>query len=318
LKLAAGSPHWRNTWLLAAGKLLVSSDRFESVLVNLLRAIAQSSHMVDREAVAPGLAADMLADGLTQRRPGFERAVAQMVLSVRDHAPVAPLQPIAAALNGLMDAGYRETVTNYLGAAAGFPQRATTGALLDVMTQLLDDDEAGRRQSIRLAREHLDLSEAEEAALAAFLSLTDPPARQSELESAATSTGGQLAVPSVPVGLEMPVKDALLAGLVEIDADGNLAARIGEGLSVLDSATYALTQSEPQLAVLRSMPGVDSAGLLGLLADEDLATALDLALGGLGDGYWSLPALVSRSARLGHSRRRVGNEIAALVGSPDA
>lgn len=317
LRVVAESPHWRNTWLLAAGKLLVSSDRFESVLVGVLRSLGHGAHPVAGISPAPELAAGMLADGLAQRRPAFERALVQTVLSARDDAPIGQLRPIASALNTLMDAGFRETVSNHLVAASGFSQRATAAALLDVMEQILDVTQAGRRQSIRLARSRLGLSKAEEAALSAFMAFAHPPASTGAPARSAKAGEHIDAVGAVAlVGPEQSVRDALLAGLAELDPDGDLTTRLTEGLEGLAGARFRVTDSEPPLAVLRSSPGTNPLTLLDLLADEDLASALDLALGGLSAGDWALLALAARTVHVGRSRRRVGRDLEALLAAP--
>jgi hypothetical protein len=318
LTLVADSPHWRNTWLLAAGKLLVTSDRFESVLADVLRSLGQSAHPFARISPAPELAADMLADGLAQRRPGFERTLVKTLLSVRDDAPIGQLRPIANVLNPLMDGGYRDIVLNHLSATSGFAQRATAAALLDAMEQLVDVTRAGRRQSIRLMRDRRGLTKAEEAALAAFMARAHPP----------TATGGsgrsaKAASHIDPVGSktltgpEQSVTDTLLTRLIELDPDGEITTRLAEGLGVLAPVRFRLTDSEPPLAVLRSFPGSNPVTLLDVLADEDLATALDLAVGGLPAGYWAIPALVARTVHVGRSRR-VGRELEDLLDAPVA
>jgi hypothetical protein len=315
----ADSPHWRNTWLLAAGKLVVSSDRFESVLLDLLRSLGQDARPVARVSPAPEIAADMLADALAQRRPGFERALAHTVLSARDDAPVRQLNEIASALNKLIEGGYRQIVLDHLSAASGFAQRATAAALLDVMQQLLDVNEAGRRQSIRLARRALRLSQAEDIALAAYMSFARPGPAAIEVSSkAATRRRTRIAPPGsgTLVGREESVTERLLAGLVELNLGNDVIARLAEGLAVLAPVRYRVTASEPALAALQSAPAGNPMTLLELLRDEDLATALELALGGLPAGYWALPAVVASTVHLGSSRRRVGRELEGLTAAP--
>lgn len=299
LRLVAHSPHWRNTWLLAAGRLLVASDRFESVLTEVLRSLGHSAHSPTNVSPAPELAADMLGDGLAHRRPAFQRALVQTVLSACDVPPVSQLWPIASILNALMDAGLRETVSNRLIAASGLPQRATAATLLDVMEHQLDVDQAGRRQTIRLARDQLVLTKAEEVALAAFMTFAHP--------STTTAAVGS----DVLVGPDQSVTQTVLAGVAELDPDGTMTALLSESLGVLDPARFRVTESEPPLAVLRSAPGADPSALVELLADGDIASAMDLALAGLPPGYWPLSALVASTVQAGRSRRRVGAELEA-------
>jgi hypothetical protein len=186
------------------------------------------------------------------------------------------------------------------------------------MEQLVDVTRAGRRQSIRLMRDRRGLTKAEEAALAAFMARAHPP----------TATGGsgrsaKAASHIDPVGSktltgpEQSVTDTLLTRLIELDPDGEITTRLAEGLGVLAPVRFRLTDSEPPLAVLRSFPGSNPVTLLDVLADEDLATALDLAVGGLPAGYWAIPALVARTVHVGRSRR-VGRELEDLLDAPVA
>jgi hypothetical protein len=318
LRLLADSPHWRNTWLLAAGKLLVNSDRFESVLVDLLRSLGQDIRPHARVSPAPEIAADMLIDGLAQRRPALERGLARTLLTARDEAAGGQVHGIANALNTLMDSGYRQIVLNHLSAASGFAQRAAAATLLDVMEQLLHVDEAGRRQSIRLARSALNLSEAEYVALSAFVSLAHPAkpvATAASSPVAKEPTGFISAVSGAFVG-DQSVTETLLGALVALELDDDVTTRLVEGLAVLAPVRFRLTTSEPPLAVLRSAPVGNPRTLLDILTDEDLTTALELALGGLPAGYWALPALVATTVHLGRSRRSVGGELEGLMAAP--
>lgn len=312
VEILADSPHWRNTWLLSAGKMLVSSDRFERRLVELLRSLGHSAPQALRTSTAPDLAADMLADGLAQHRPGFERALVQVLLSARDGAPIGQLRPVAGALNSLMDAGYREIIFNNLGGSPGPNQRATAAALLDAMDELLGVEQAGPRQSIKLVRERLSLSRAEERALAAFMALAHPPTtavsrRPARAIDDAAAGDGAL------TGPEQSALATLLDGLATLDPDGTITQPLGHGLAVLDPVRFRLTKSEPPLAVLTSSPGGDPSPLLAMLANEEHACALELTLGGLPAGYWALSALVARTIHLGLSRRRVGGDLTRLL-----
>jgi len=320
LRLLADSPHWRNTWLLAAGKLLVTSDRFESVLIDLLRSLGGDVRPLVRVSPAPEIAANMLADGFAQRRPGFERALLQAVLSARDDGPVGQLAEIAGALNTLVDSGFRQIVFNHLAAASGFAERATAAALLDAMRQLLDAEQAGRHQSIRLARQALNLSVAEDAALAAFISvgrLTKGAAIEGS-PVVASHEGTELGAPASRTvsSQDQSATEMLLAGLVELSLDEVVTERLSTGLAVLAPVRFRVTASEPPLAVLRSPPAGNPMNLLDVLTDEDVATALELALGGLPPGYWALSALVTSTLHLGRSRRRVGCDLSGLIAPP--
>src|SRR4051794_36240032 len=120
LRLLADHPHWRNTWLLAAGRLLAASARFEELIADLLRTLGDGRGALGRRlSSGPALAAALLEDDLAARRPGFERSLVQVVLSVVEYPPVGDLRGVAAALYRLLDGGYRTLVLDRLAAAAG-------------------------------------------------------------------------------------------------------------------------------------------------------------------------------------------------------
>ncbi len=130
-----------------------------------------------------------------------------------------------------------------------------------------------------------------------------------------TNTGGSgaSARPDILGGPEQSVIDPLRDRLSELGLDVDAATRLAEGLSVLAPARFRLTATEPPLVVLRSATTVDPAPLLDLLTDDDLTTALELAVGGLPPGYWAISAFVANIVHLEHSRRRVGQELEWLT-----
>ncbi|WP_406292063.1 hypothetical protein [Embleya sp. NBC_00896] len=61
LRLIAHPPHWRNTWLLAVGHLLTTSERFEKQIIDLLKSLDTDPRRLNaRYPTAPTLAADIL------------------------------------------------------------------------------------------------------------------------------------------------------------------------------------------------------------------------------------------------------------------
>jgi hypothetical protein len=114
LRLLAHSPHWRNTWLLAARNLL-RSERFERSLVQLLRDLDnEPGRLGSRYPTAPLLAADLLEDNLAVSRPNFERALLNRLFTVLDRPPVLGLEQAARAILALARAGHRAAVFDVL------------------------------------------------------------------------------------------------------------------------------------------------------------------------------------------------------------
>lgn len=128
------SPHWRNTWLLAAGRLLSRSERFEQVLIHLLKGLdTDSRRLAAKYKTAPALAAQLLDDNLAFMRPRFEQALVQIVLSQLSVPPTLDLIGPAHACLRLLSGDYWEAaVARFKSALSGDDAtRATALVLLD-------------------------------------------------------------------------------------------------------------------------------------------------------------------------------------------
>lgn len=294
LQLLADHPHWRNTWLLAAGRLLVSSARFEELLADLLRTLGDGRQALGRRlSSGPALAADLLEDGLAAQRPAFERSLVQVVLSVVEYAPVADLRVVAAALDRLLDGRYRDLVLDRLTAAAGSgtARRATTALIINLLRSSAVS--GARRQTVLLARRRLQLSENEVQAVDAFMRSPRhvPPGRIGEAVAASVARAAE------SVGLTNEER-----------------ARMVAGLTALGTSQFTVTSSEPAVAVLTAVDvDVDPEPLLDLVADPDLGIALELGLSSLPAEHWSIPALVAATVYAARSRRPVGAQILAAM-----
>jgi hypothetical protein len=298
LRLMADSAHWRNTWLLAAGRLLVSSGRFEPLLTTLLRGLGDDPGSLGRRlSPGPALASALLEDHLADRRPGFERALVHIAVSVVEYPPVGELRSVATALVRLLDGTYRAVVLDRLAAAraVGLARRAAAAAVIDAMRALSLTD--GHRQSLRLARDKLQLSAAEEKALASFRLTPRGPAPERSEE----------------LLLSIVMQAAQDFGLNEAQW-----RKFSEALSVLAGWRFSVTDTDPPLAVLRSNEGQDPYPLLDLVADPELGLALELALDTLPAGHWGIPALVAGVVQTARSRQSIGERLLTAVGAQGA
>jgi hypothetical protein len=113
------------------------------------------------------------------------------------------------------------------------------------------------------------------------------------------------------------VAETLLAGITELDAGGDVNQRLERALEALGPIRFSTTKQEPAMAILRTAPEATALNLFDRLDDEDLATALDLALGSLPPGYWAIPSLIARLMHMGRSRRPVGPDLVAVTTLPD-
>lgn len=289
LRLLADNPHWRNTWLLAVGRLLVTSDRFEALITEMLRNLNTTHESLGRRlSSGPALAAGLLQDGLADRRPGFERALVQIVVSIIDYPPVGELRSVAAALDRLLDHSYRTLVLDRLAAARGLgvARRAAAAAVMDLM--IIGATPSGHPNSIELARRKFELSAEEEDAVGAFMSSARPavdPAYEDSVASAVLRAAEGM-------GLSDEQQDAMKAGLKPVE-----------------TARFSVLGTDPTVAVLRSVGVTDPYPLLKLMENPDLAVALELALDTLPPGHWSVPAVVAATVHTARSRRPVGQKL---------
>lgn len=293
LRLLADNPHWRNTWLLAAGKLL-TADRFEDLLTRMLRNLDDARESLGRRLTSgPALAAALLEDGLAARRPGFERALVLILLSVVDHPPVGELRGVAMALDRLLDGRYRDLVLDRLAGAraSGAARRAAAATVMQLMSSLAGTP--GRRHSIELTRDRFHLSAEEEAAVRPFL----PPG---------LITAGD-------AGAE-PVVAALLRAADGLGLDQGQEARLKLGLASLGEAQFEVVGTGSAIAVLCHVDVRDPYPLLELLDDHELAIVLELALDALPPEHWSIPALVAAVVHTARSRRPVGQQLMRTFG----
>lgn len=142
----AHSPHWRNTWLLSAGRLLARSARFEQLLVQLLKGLdTDSRRLAAKFKTAPALAAQLLDDNLAFMRPRFEQALVQLVLSQLAVPPtIDSLGPAHACLRLLSGDHWESAVTRFRAALASDDSaRATAMVIIDRVLAFKDVEHRG-------------------------------------------------------------------------------------------------------------------------------------------------------------------------------
>ena len=105
LTATACAPHWRNTWLFAAGRLFAGGDYHRKLVLDII------DHCDERGQwpgwlyqAAPELAADLLDDGLAATRPTDQRRLIDLALRCLD-GPV-PEDPKAIARGLVAAAAY--------------------------------------------------------------------------------------------------------------------------------------------------------------------------------------------------------------------
>lgn len=299
LRVIAHSPHWRNTWLLAAGKL-VTSERFEKQLNKLLGDVDNDPRRLARcYPTGPLLAADMLGDNLALGRPGFEAALVARLLSILEQPPVVGVQ---AAAQAMLDAAsgphHRERVYERLGSAgtAGLARRAAAGHLLATMRKITRSN--GALASIRIAARRIELTEIEERAVTQWdaasrnIPLTPPKSGVERIEVAV-----YLCESAGRAGYPPPLPEELRGALAALGEA--IVERVREGESEVCVPARALA-GDPQAMIAR-------------LSDIEFAAALQDILASVPASHWVIAALVGWFLKPALDRLPVGAEITRLL-----
>ena len=99
LRVTAPSPHWRNVWLFAAGRLFEESDHRRNLVLDVVETLdAAKNGLGWLYPVAPSLAADMINDDLAAAKPRWLRRLAAVTASVVDGPMPDDPHAIAQAL----------------------------------------------------------------------------------------------------------------------------------------------------------------------------------------------------------------------------
>ncbi|MFD8354860.1 NACHT domain-containing protein, partial [Streptomyces coelicoflavus] len=171
LRLIAHHPHWRNTWLLAVGELLLRSERFEKRILDLLKQLDSDLHRLNgRFPTAPVLAADILDDNLAAKRPRFERGLIERLLILLDRPPVVDVPRLATTLLRIASTNaYRRLIYDRISSAAsaGAARRAASALMLEEMATEIPSYDA-RLTSMLNAYRTLATSDLEVQAIAAW------------------------------------------------------------------------------------------------------------------------------------------------------
>jgi len=101
LAVAAPSPHWRNTWVFAAGAIFAERQRHEHA--DLVQAISEldgkdPSRLSSAFPVAHDLAIDLIDDGMTRNRPVSHRALLNLAVGSFGHPSAHEAVDIARVL----------------------------------------------------------------------------------------------------------------------------------------------------------------------------------------------------------------------------
>ncbi|MEV6527299.1 hypothetical protein AB0M43_35760 [Longispora sp. NPDC051575] len=303
LRVIAHHPHWRNTWLLTVGDLLGRSERFQKLVLRLLRTLdTDTRRLASRFPSAPLLTADVLADNLAARNPNFERALIQLFLTVLARPLPRGDRDAAAAMNYLAQV-HRKIVFDKLESCAtesAASRAAATLALMDM--ESMTRDHYSHESRIRQAVERISLSDQEKLAVSSWLGV---PGRGAELW-----VDGVAVDPAYHLVVDRLATIAAEAGLAE-PALGTLRAALER---ILGRSEYRTTIGEPSYAFLVGQTALDDTEpILQALADDDTASALELALGSLGSTHWTIEAALGYALKPALDRLPAAEALLLLI-----
>ncbi|MDX3075939.1 hypothetical protein [Streptomyces sp. MI02-7b] len=317
LRLIAHHPHWRNTWLLAAGELLLRSARFEKHILELLKQLDTDLHRLnDRYPTAPGLAADMLEDNLAVNRPRFEGGLIKRLFLALERTPVVDIYRVGEALRRTAEKeDYRRMVYDTIAAAAtgSSLHRAVANLVLTIMlashAKLGREDNVGL-SSVRIAlgSAHANLSQENNDALVGWKETrerrrrppltdkTDP--RPTEINLAAHLSGLAQSVG----GLNGPDLELLTASLT----------------ATLGYSSFWLVGPTPGTAVPVVLKPDAPDALLQALQNDDVATSLDLVLGTFPPAQWAIESMLGNAFKPAQNRQSVGPGLLRAIADANA
>jgi hypothetical protein len=132
LRRLAPSAHWRNTWLLAAGRAFTHHEHLRDPIVTLLEDVDTDSLLA--MLVAPGaqLAMDVLDDDIAAQAPRYRRLFAKRTLELLDHPPEVATSRLGHTLRGVCEAHppTRLMVDNAIDRALGSKGPLSVAALM--------------------------------------------------------------------------------------------------------------------------------------------------------------------------------------------
>lgn len=98
LRIAAPSPHWRNTWIFAAGSLFaIPQDHQHQALIELVETVDEHAdeRLGDIVPIGPRLALDLIDDGMTRSLPKWRNRLINQALRILNE-PIPPDLPAVA------------------------------------------------------------------------------------------------------------------------------------------------------------------------------------------------------------------------------
>lgn len=280
------SPHWRNTWLLATGRIFAEREHLSEKVVGLLDSIDADPRRLGKVfPTAPEVAADMLSDRLAENRPALRRRILFKVLEVLAGPPPSDSYPYARALMAAARevAQYDAIFSRLKAAAMGNDRdRASAALLLDALTQMSAESTEVAVKA-ELMRSGIRLTDAQRAAVAQWGTRHNVHRAEDAVDDGA---------PKQPSVLREFLRPAL--------------EKAGLEPETLESALILPDLSKLPIKVRKGKfyaePRSGSVGQM-VMTDVETASALEMALASIEPEHWPVSAVLqvairSRLARL--------------------
>lgn len=247
LRALAPSPHWRNTWLFAAGRLFAEPqahqhDALLELVANLDDGVADRLSSI--APVGPYLAWDMLDDGMAASRPRRLKQLMELAMKVVDYpAPQAipDLVPLVMRLSEVDD-DLRCQVRDHLREALGGDTSSRTNA---------DTLQAHVREAAKQTATSPDVRMLAEAKRVQGRSVTpDPPSDWQQFDDVITGLASYAVHETVSQAAAAVRAVATRAVTAEEREHLEAAALDPEACELLDVALATVARTEPEVVRL--------------------------------------------------------------------
>jgi hypothetical protein len=265
LRTAAPSPHWRNTWLFAAGSLFATPQPHQH------QALVELVESIDRDApgrlggivpIGPRLALDLVDDGMTRALPRWRDRLVTRALRVLHESAPPDLPAIARVLVRFADTGdeQRRIVADGLRDALGASRTAhdTTTRLLELIGPVADELRArAETRGLAAVRQRPGAPAPDAAPEDGWADFDDElatyPAAQDTLAAVRTAAQAIHAITQRRAAREADV-DAVTAALANPAAASALAAALGH-VAAHEPALVSILRDDVLPAVHRAAIG---------------------------------------------------------------
>jgi hypothetical protein len=303
LQVVVPSAHWRDTWLLAAGRLFSERSYLRGELLTAMRNCDAVDTLTMAVVPAAHLAVDLLEEGIAETSPGHETALVQHALDLLRKPPDLYLVRLAEVLAGVMRRNPRAATTAGTAvteAASSAGHAALSAVMVSAVWANGTGSAAGR------ARRWLADGKAAFAA-------TDP-GRRAALASLRANYPLPLLRDSPNPGREAfepvelaPVLESSLSAQNLVPETRELA---GEVIAVI-AETRVLRDKTGEVPVTKADRGYlpDLSRLDRPLADSWVSKAIVQAVDSLGLADWPVASLVRRVLALWLQRQPVARQL---------